>query len=207
MRPRTERRKSARGPQRPSKRQDFSNPGQSGAFPPVYRIRYLLSIDGPAMETGTMDNVPTHDARDRLPEVAPSRRRFLTRAGVSASLVPALTLITSGKARASGSHKLTGLKAEWLMEETWWLALFSQVRFCFPEHPWSRRVTARSRSHGLPDHRSDGPGGVSPETLRPAPPRGVRVPPVRRPRGAQRPPPSPRLPGRRPPLQAMPTRV
>ena len=93
------------------------------------------------------------------------------------------------------------------MEETWWLALFGQVRFCFPEHPWSRRVTARSRSHGLPDHRSDGPGGVSPETLRPAPPRGVRVPPVRRPRGAQRPPPSPRLPGRRPPLQAMSTRV
>ena len=63
-----------------------------------------------------MDNVPTNDARDRSPEAAPSRRRFLTRAGVSASLVPALTLITSRKARASGSHKLTGLKAELLGE-------------------------------------------------------------------------------------------
>jgi hypothetical protein len=36
--------------------------------------------------------------------------------GVSALAVPTLTLITSRKARASGSHKLTGLKAELINE-------------------------------------------------------------------------------------------
>jgi hypothetical protein len=61
----------------------------------------------------------------------------------------------------------------------------------------------RSRSHGLPDPRLDGPGGLPPEALRPPPPRGVRLPAVWRPRGPQRPPPSPRLPGRRLPLQGM----
>ena len=111
------------------------------------------------------------------------------------------------KARQVSLNRVVALKMIRLKEETWWLALFSQVRFCFPEHPWSRRVTARSRSHGLPDHRPDGQRGVLPEALRPAPPRGFRVPPVRRPRGTQRPPPSPRLPGRRLPLQELSTRV
>jgi Transposase DDE domain len=36
----------------------------------------------------------------------------------------------------------------------------------------------RSRPHGLPDCRADGPGGVSPEALRSAPPRGARLPPL-----------------------------
>jgi hypothetical protein len=64
-----------------------------------------------------MYNVPTNDTREDSPEAAPSRRHFLTRAaGVSALAVPTLTLITSRKARASGSHKLTGLKAELINE-------------------------------------------------------------------------------------------
>jgi hypothetical protein len=47
----------------------------------------------------------------------PSRRFFLTRAvGVSAVVVPTLTLITSRKARAAGPHKLTGLSAELINE-------------------------------------------------------------------------------------------
>src|SRR4051812_11369259 len=93
------------------------------------------------------------------------------------------------------------------MEAIWWLALFCHVRFCSAVHAGCRRVTARSRSHGLPDPRPDGPGRLPPEALQPAPPRRVRLPPVWRPRGPQRPPPSPRLPGRRLPLQGMPTGV
>jgi hypothetical protein len=47
----------------------------------------------------------------------PSRRSFLTRvAGVSAVAVPTLTLLTSRKARAAGSNKLTGLSAELINE-------------------------------------------------------------------------------------------
>ena len=47
----------------------------------------------------------------------PSRRSFLTRAaGVSAVVVPTLTLITSRKARAAGANKLTGVAAELINE-------------------------------------------------------------------------------------------
>src|SRR3954470_7903522 len=64
-----------------------------------------------------MDNMRTNDTRETSPEAAPSRRHFLTRAaGVSALAVPTLTLITSGKARASGPHRLTGLNAELINE-------------------------------------------------------------------------------------------
>ena len=64
-----------------------------------------------------MNNVTTNDTREDSAEAAPSRRHFLTRAaGVSALAVPTLTLITSRKARASGSQKLTGLKAELINE-------------------------------------------------------------------------------------------
>jgi hypothetical protein len=48
---------------------------------------------------------------------APSRRSFLTRAaGVSAVVVPTLTLMTSRKARAAGGRKLRGLAAELINE-------------------------------------------------------------------------------------------
>jgi Ferritin-like domain len=48
---------------------------------------------------------------------ASSRRSFLTRAaGVSALVVPTLTLMTSRKARANGLNKLTGLAAELINE-------------------------------------------------------------------------------------------
>jgi hypothetical protein len=47
----------------------------------------------------------------------PSRRSFLTRAaGVSAVVVPALTVITARKAKAAGHNKLTGLAAELITE-------------------------------------------------------------------------------------------
>ena len=47
----------------------------------------------------------------------PSRRSFLTRAaGVSALAVPTLTLLTSRKARAAASNRLTGLHAELIDE-------------------------------------------------------------------------------------------
>ena len=47
----------------------------------------------------------------------PSRRSFLTRAaGVSALVVPTLTLMTSRKARAGSPKKLTGLAAELINE-------------------------------------------------------------------------------------------
>jgi hypothetical protein len=47
----------------------------------------------------------------------PSRRSFLTRAaGVSALVVPSLTLMSSRKARAAGHNKLTGLAAELINE-------------------------------------------------------------------------------------------
>jgi hypothetical protein len=50
-------------------------------------------------------------------EVPPSRRSFLSRAaGVSAVVVPALTLITARKAHAAGRNKLTGLAAELITE-------------------------------------------------------------------------------------------
>jgi ferritin-like protein len=53
--------------------------------------------------------------RDDQP--VPSRRSFLTRAaGVSALVVPTLTLITSRKAHAAGPRKLTGLSAELINE-------------------------------------------------------------------------------------------
>jgi hypothetical protein len=46
-------------------------------------------------------------------EVVPTRRSFLARAAcVSAVAVPTLILLTSRKARAAGSNKLTGLSAE-----------------------------------------------------------------------------------------------
>jgi hypothetical protein len=48
---------------------------------------------------------------------APTRRSFLTRAaGVSAVVVPTLTLITSRKAQAAARTKLTGLAAELIAE-------------------------------------------------------------------------------------------
>jgi hypothetical protein len=48
---------------------------------------------------------------------APSRRSFLTRAaGVSAVVVPTLTLITSRKSGAAGPNKLTGLNAALISE-------------------------------------------------------------------------------------------
>jgi hypothetical protein len=51
------------------------------------------------------------------PQPGPSRRSFLTRAaGISAVAVPTLTLITSRKAHAQGSKKLTGLAAELIQE-------------------------------------------------------------------------------------------
>src|SRR5438067_835683 len=73
--------------------------------------------DGTPRETESMNEVPTNETLENAPEAAPSRRSFLTRAaGVSALAVPTLTLITSRKAQASGSHKLTGLKAELITE-------------------------------------------------------------------------------------------
>jgi hypothetical protein len=57
---------------------------------------------------------PTESQSD---QPVPSRRSFLTRAaGVSALVVPTLTLITSRKARAAGQNKLTGLAAELINE-------------------------------------------------------------------------------------------
>ena len=51
------------------------------------------------------------------PQPGPSRRSFLTRAaGISAVAVPTLTLITSRKAHAQRSKKLTGLAAELINE-------------------------------------------------------------------------------------------
>ncbi|HEX3451400.1 MAG TPA: ferritin-like domain-containing protein [Isosphaeraceae bacterium] len=64
-----------------------------------------------------MSNVPNIDNSAKAPEAVPSRRSFLTRAaGVSAIAVPTLTLITSRKARAAVSKKLTGLNAELINE-------------------------------------------------------------------------------------------
>jgi hypothetical protein len=60
-----------------------------------------------------MSEVPMFEPRENAAEAAPSRRSFLTRAaGISALAVPTLTLITSRRAQAFGSPKLTGLKAE-----------------------------------------------------------------------------------------------
>src|SRR5262249_49970787 len=48
---------------------------------------------------------------------APTRRSFLSRAaGLSTLAVPVVTLMTSGKARAQGSGRLTGLNAELINE-------------------------------------------------------------------------------------------
>jgi hypothetical protein len=64
-----------------------------------------------------MNSENTNDNRENRPTVASSRRLFLARAaGVSALAVPALTVITSRKARAGNGKKLTGLSAE-LIEE------------------------------------------------------------------------------------------
>ena len=64
------------------------------------------------MSSDTKFTSPPGDAQP-----APSRRSFLTRAaGISAMAVPTLTLITSKKAHAQGSKKLTGLAAELIQE-------------------------------------------------------------------------------------------
>src|SRR5262245_57469290 len=61
----------------------------------------------------------------------------------------------------------------------------------------------RRRPDGLPDPRPDRSRRLLPEAPGPAPPRGVDLPPLRRPGRPQRPPPPPRLPGRRLPLQGL----
>jgi hypothetical protein len=72
--------------------------------------RLRLKTDEPIRATSG----PT-EAKDDQP--VPSRRSFLTRAaGVSALVVPTLTLITSRKAQAAGPNKLTGLSAELINE-------------------------------------------------------------------------------------------
>ena len=64
------------------------------------------------MSSDTKFTSPSGDAQP-----APSRRSFLTRAaGISAVAGPTLTLITSRKAHAQGSKKLTGLAAELINE-------------------------------------------------------------------------------------------
>jgi Ferritin-like domain len=64
------------------------------------------------MSSDTNFTSPSEDAQP-----ARSRRSFLTRAaGISAVAVPTLTLITSRKAHAQGSKKLTGLAAELIGE-------------------------------------------------------------------------------------------
>jgi hypothetical protein len=62
--------------------------------------------------------VPANGSTDaRGDQPGPSRRSFLTRAaGVSALVVPTLTLITSRKSRAAGPQKLRGLAAELINE-------------------------------------------------------------------------------------------
>jgi hypothetical protein len=73
--------------------------------------------DGTPKETETMSEVPTNDTRKDSPEAVQSRRSFLTRvAGASAVAVPTLTLLSSRKARAAGSNKLTGPSAELINE-------------------------------------------------------------------------------------------
>jgi Ferritin-like domain len=68
-----------------------------------------LDSDNPITASGPTDQ--------QVEQPTPSRRSFLTRAaGVSALMVPTLTLITSRKARAAGHHKLTGLAAELINE-------------------------------------------------------------------------------------------
>jgi hypothetical protein len=77
------------------------------------------SISEPSVEVLTDQPItasgPAAAVRDDQP--VPSRRSFLTRAaGVSALVVPTLTLITSRKAHAAGPKKLTGLAAELINE-------------------------------------------------------------------------------------------
>ena len=63
-----------------------------------------------------MSDMPKIDDREDTTEAGPSRRSFLTRAaGASAPAVPALTLVTSPKARAD-AKKLTGLAASLINE-------------------------------------------------------------------------------------------
>jgi hypothetical protein len=66
-----------------------------------------------------MSDVPANDIRDNAPESMPSRRFFLTKAaGSSALALPAITLLTSRKAKAASRRRtiLTGLAATLINE-------------------------------------------------------------------------------------------
>jgi hypothetical protein len=74
---------------------------------------------GTPKETETMSDVHTNDIHDNASESEPSRRSFLTKAaGSSALALPAMTLLTSRKARAASRQptRLTGTAATLIIE-------------------------------------------------------------------------------------------